>query len=116
MTSPVRFRARHGVAEGGDRGAAAPAGDPSFTSDPSPAGDPSLTGDPSPAGLPGAAPAVPAVTCGLCGHRFTPTRETMACARCPMAGGCAVLCCPRCGYEFVTESRLVNFVRRLFSR
>lgn len=101
MTSPVRFRARHGVAEGGDRGAAAPAGDPSL------------------AGLPTAAtavPAVPAVTCGLCGHRFTPTRETMACTRCPMAGGCAVLCCPRCGYEFVTESRLVNFVRRLFSR
>ena len=56
------------------------------------------------------------VTCGLCGHRFAPTRETMACARCPMARGCAVLCCPRCGYEFVTESRLVNWVRRLFSR
>jgi len=57
-----------------------------------------------------------AVACGLCGHRFAPTRETMACARCPMARGCAVLCCPRCGYEFVTESRLVNWVRRLFSR
>lgn len=57
-----------------------------------------------------------AVACGLCGHRFVPDTETMACARCPMARGCAVICCPRCGYEFVTESRLVNLLRRLFAR
>jgi len=69
-----------------------------------------------PAAAAAAAAAPPAVTCGLCGHRFAPSRETMACARCPMARGCAVLCCPRCGYEFVTESRLVNWLRRLFSR
>jgi hypothetical protein len=56
------------------------------------------------------------VRCGLCGYRFVPGTETMACARCPMARGCAVICCPRCGYEFVTESRLVNFLRRIFSR
>ncbi len=62
--------------------------------------------------------AVPArvVSCALCGHRFVPDPSTMACARCPMNRRCAVICCPHCGYEFVTESRLVNLLRRVFVR
>ena len=54
------------------------------------------------------------VACGLCGHRFLPTADTMSCPSCPMNRRCSVLCCPRCGYEFVTESKVVNFFRRLF--
>jgi hypothetical protein len=87
MTSPLRF-------------AAAPAG----------AGGTRITNDGK------SQETTPEVQCGLCGYRFVPGTETMACARCPMARGCAVTCCPRCGYEFVTESRLVNFLRRFFSR
>jgi multisubunit Na+/H+ antiporter MnhG subunit len=29
---------------------------------------------------------------------------------------CKVLCCPRCHYEFVEESAIVNFVKRLIGR
>jgi hypothetical protein len=56
------------------------------------------------------------VQCGLCGHRFLPTADTMSCASCPFQRRCAVICCPHCGYEFVTESRVVDFFRRLFRR
>jgi len=29
---------------------------------------------------------------------------------------CKVLCCPRCHYEFVEESVIVNFVKRLVGK
>ena len=65
-------------------------------------------------------PAPPAaanpVQCALCGHRFVPNEATMSCAACPLHRRCAVLCCPHCGYEFVTESKVVALVRRLFRR
>lgn len=35
---------------------------------------------------------------------------------CPMHRACKVLCCPRCHYEFVEESVIVNFVKRLVGR
>jgi hypothetical protein len=56
------------------------------------------------------------VQCGLCGHRFLPTTDTMSCVSCPFQRRCEVLCCPHCGYEFVTESKVINFFRRLFRR
>lgn len=60
-------------------------------------------------------PASP-VQCALCGHRFLPDETTMSCAACPLHRRCAVLCCPHCGYEFVTESKVVALVRRLLRR
>jgi len=56
------------------------------------------------------------VQCGLCGYRFLPTADTMSCVSCPFQKRCEVICCPHCGYEFVTESRVVEFFRRLFRR
>jgi hypothetical protein len=56
------------------------------------------------------------IQCALCGHRFLPGADIMACRRCPLQPRCAVLRCPRCGYEFVAESKLVGFLRRLRRR
>jgi len=49
--------------------------------------------------------------CSLCGLEF----EGSEChSACPMSRGCKMVECPRCGFEFVDESRIVNFVQRLF--
>jgi hypothetical protein len=56
------------------------------------------------------------VQCGLCGYRFLPTTDTMSCVSCPFQRRCSVICCPNCGYEFVTESKVVEFFRRIFRR
>jgi hypothetical protein len=73
--------------------------------------------DPAPEVAPRAQP-LPGheVQCGLCGHRFLPTADTMSCVSCPFQRRCSVICCPHCGYEFVTESRVVEFFRRIFRR
>jgi hypothetical protein len=61
--------------------------------------------------------------CELCGHEFTP--DDVRCnPACPLAGGCPVVCCPRCGYQTLGDSRstLVRLARkaggvvRIFSR
>jgi hypothetical protein len=51
--------------------------------------------------------------CPLCGHRFTREQGTAACAGCPLARGCNLVRCPRCGYETVAESRLGRLLRKL---
>jgi hypothetical protein len=55
------------------------------------------------------------LTCPVCGDTL---KETVSgCSRCPMNGGCDMLCCETCGYETVApRSRLVDLVQRLFSR
>lgn len=53
--------------------------------------------------------------CRLCGHTFDDTGE--AChAGCPMGDRCSLICCPRCGYQMVDESksRLAKALRRLW--
>ena len=42
--------------------------------------------------------------CGLCGHEFS-ERDGICNSACPLAGGCSVVCCPRCGYGVPAESR-----------
>ncbi|MBI4728866.1 MAG: hypothetical protein HY775_05110 [Acidobacteria bacterium] len=42
--------------------------------------------------------------CALCGLSFDPAASGCR-GSCPVAGGCAVVCCPRCGYQTVDESR-----------
>jgi len=44
------------------------------------------------------------VSCALCGHRFDP-RATNICASCPLGKGCALVCCPDCGYSAPDPSR-----------
>ena len=51
-----------------------------------------------------------AYQCPLCSLDF----EGAAChSACPMSKGCAMVRCPRCGYEFVEEGTLAKMVRRL---
>ncbi|MFH1774733.1 MAG: hypothetical protein ABH874_07240 [Methanobacteriota archaeon] len=46
--------------------------------------------------------------CPLCGFEFS--REEMKCRGCPVSTGtCNTLCCPNCNYQFVEESKIVNF-------
>jgi hypothetical protein len=51
--------------------------------------------------------------CALCGHEFT-QEEAVCNPACPMAEGCLVVCCPRCGYQTLDESRsvLVRLARK----
>lgn len=42
--------------------------------------------------------------CPLCGYQYD--KDRLAChAACPLAGGCAIICCPNCGYQMVDESK-----------
>lgn len=54
--------------------------------------------------------------CALCGHEFAAS-ELSCHSSCPLAHHCAVICCPKCGYQTVDESRstivtLLNRFRR----
>ncbi|MDX1584724.1 MAG: hypothetical protein R3338_14090 [Thermoanaerobaculia bacterium] len=49
--------------------------------------------------------------CPLCTLEF---RDGWAChSSCPVSTGCGMIKCPRCNYEFVAESRIMNFFRGL---
>ena len=50
--------------------------------------------------------------CPLCGVRFERWEQQGACRPCPLARGCRLIRCPRCGYEWADESALVNWVKR----
>lgn len=52
--------------------------------------------------------------CGLCGLRFT--HGGKVCTSCALSGGCDLVKCPGCGFQFPRESRVVSLVRRLFRR
>lgn len=54
-------------------------------------------------------------TCPLCSADFGGNGESCH-SSCPMSRGCNMIKCPRCNYEFVEDSAIVNFVRRLFGR
>jgi Fe2+ transport system protein FeoA len=52
--------------------------------------------------------------CSMCGYVFDSTDQ--AChAACPLARGCRVICCPRCGYSMVdpAQSRITRWVQWL---
>jgi hypothetical protein len=52
--------------------------------------------------------------CGLCGTEFD-ARGAGCRPSCPMAKGCAVVCCPHCGFEFPQETGLAALLRRLLT-
>lgn len=52
-------------------------------------------------------------TCLLCGFRFS--HGGRVCSSCPLAAGCDVVACPRCGYALPRTSHVVEWVRRLWT-
>jgi NMD protein affecting ribosome stability and mRNA decay len=50
--------------------------------------------------------------CPLCGKEFD--RSAALCSKCPFHDKCELMRCPHCGYEFVGESKIVNFFTRIF--
>lgn len=53
--------------------------------------------------------------CPLCNALFDETAENCH-TGCYMSNGCPLIKCPQCGYEFVTESKTVNFLKKVFRR
>lgn len=69
--------------------------------------------------LPAAPMAQPSVAkkeqeCPLCGFCFDAAQA--ACSGCAMIKGCSMIKCPNCHYEFVTESKIVNWFQKLFRK
>ncbi len=54
--------------------------------------------------------------CPLCSLSFSQWEANSICHRCPLARGCGLTRCPRCGYEWAEESRLVNWFQRRLHR
>lgn len=53
--------------------------------------------------------------CPLCSYAITPDEALRACQQCPLAqGGCQLVRCPRCGYEWAEESRLLKGLNRIW--
>ncbi len=50
------------------------------------------------------APERPQVACPMCGSRYDPA-ENAACRGCPLNSGCALSCCPGCGYSSADPSQ-----------
>jgi hypothetical protein len=50
--------------------------------------------------------------CPMCAAPAADMHE--ACSGCPLARGCAVSCCPRCGYQFVERSATINLLLTLW--
>lgn len=44
------------------------------------------------------------VACAMCGHRFDPAAHA-ACQGCPLSSGCALSCCPACGFSTADPAR-----------
>jgi hypothetical protein len=65
----------------------------------------------------GAAAGPRAWDCPMCGARVS--QDQTACGGCPMSRfghDCTVLCCPRCGYQFVERSGWLESLSRLWRR
>lgn len=51
--------------------------------------------------------------CSLCGMVYAEKDADRSCRGCPMAGSCAMLRCPNCGYETPRESGLEKAIRKI---
>jgi len=49
--------------------------------------------------------------CPLCGHSFTEETAANECRSCTLFAGCQWVRCPKCGYEWPREPRIVRWLR-----
>jgi hypothetical protein len=56
------------------------------------------------------------IDCGMCGHSFTQEEGAACRSGCPVAGGCGMVTCPSCGYEFPPRSKIVSLITSLVRR
>jgi hypothetical protein len=57
---------------------------------------------------------LPAKTrCPFCGNEFT-KGENECGGSCGLIGNCGLMCCPRCRYSFVEESKTVQFFKKIW--
>ena len=54
--------------------------------------------------------------CGFCGYEFKLEEAAESCQACPIARGCHLIRCPRCGYEMPQEARLASGLRSLLKK
>jgi DNA-directed RNA polymerase subunit RPC12/RpoP len=54
--------------------------------------------------------------CSFCGHDFDLDEAELGCRGCPLAVGCHLVRCPRCGYETLPDARLIEWMRKLYQR
>lgn len=57
---------------------------------------------------------VDAVTCPLCGRRYTEAEGRACHPGCPLQRGCQLLSCPSCGYEMPAPTRLTRWLSGWF--
>ena len=55
------------------------------------------------------------IICAMCGNKFDPAANP-SCGACPLHGGCATVCCPKCGYSTINpeQSKLVKMFSAFF--
>lgn len=49
--------------------------------------------------------------CSLCGHEFDPESALAPCRGCPLARGCDLVRCPKCGFETPVEPKWIVRLR-----
>lgn len=54
-------------------------------------------------------------TCPLCNNEFDSEHQNCHTA-CTFNKGCSMIKCPYCDYEFVEESKTINFLKSLLTR
>lgn len=52
------------------------------------------------------------MTCPVCGYTFKDYKYV--CEGCILHNGCELVCCPNCHYQFPAQSKVVNFISRIF--
>ncbi len=54
--------------------------------------------------------------CSRCGLVYAEKDAEQSCRGCPMAGSCAMLRCPNCGYETPRESGLEKAIKKIVEK
>jgi Fe2+ transport system protein FeoA len=56
------------------------------------------------------------IQCPMCGQSYNPDQH-IGCENCPLHSGCALVCCPTCGYQTVNlrKSKAARLVQSLFT-